>query len=446
MGLQENSNPSSHPRLLLVAHCFDSNYSMESRLSWVRATKVAEHYDTTIICAEPFADIRTDVHTQIPGLKVVTVSHTAFEKRLINSPFGFYLAYRLWHWRVLQLARKLHRRRPFSLVHQVSYCGYREPGYCWQLGIPFIWGPIGGTQNVPWRFLTQFKLTAAVRECWRNVTNSIQLRLGPHVGNALTAAEAVFVANRHVQQSFHRARGVDLPCQLETGLHEIACEQRPLRSKQRPLRVLWAGRLESWKALPLLLKAVAQLPQDLAIQVRVLGSGSMEQHWRRKAERLGIATRIEWIPLPEYGARAEHYAWADVLAFTSLRDTSGTGLLEALADGVPIVGLDHQGARDIMTADCAIRVPVQDPEQVIADIASGLVQLAEDSHLLQRLSAGALVRAQEFHWDRLSAEMLSCYRRILPDPGPVAVNQGEVAEQKPDIDEPVALGPRVTTS
>ncbi len=444
MGLQENSNPSSHPRILLVAHCFDANYSMESRLSWVRATKVAEHYDTTIICAEPFADIRTDVDAEIPGLKVVTVAHTEFEKRLINSPLGFYLAYRLWHWRVLQLARKLHRRRPFSLVHQVSYCGYREPGYCWKLGIPFVWGPIGGTQNVPWRFLSQLNPTAAVRECWRNVTNLIQLRFGPHVGNALKAADAVFAANRQVQQSFQRARGIELPCQLETGLHHIERESRPPRSKQRPLRILWAGRLESWKALPLLLKAVAQLPHDLPLELRVLGSGSLEEHWRRQAERLGIAQRIDWIPLPEYGARDEHYAWADVLAFTSLRDTSGTGLLEALAAGVPILGLDHQGARDIMTVDCAVRVPVQTPRQVITDMANGLVQLAEDSQLLQRLSAGAVVRALEFHWDRLSAEMLACYQRILPETGAVSIRQ-RATEQTPDAEPALAISPRVTT-
>ena len=31
--------------------------------------------------------------------------------------------------------------------------GYREPGYLWKIEKPFVWGPIGGLENSPWRFL-----------------------------------------------------------------------------------------------------------------------------------------------------------------------------------------------------------------------------------------------------------------------------------------------------
>lgn len=386
---------------------------MESRLSWMRAVAAAEHYDATVICAEPFADVHCDVHALVPGLKIITVAHTPLEKSLIHTPFGFYLAYRLWHWRVFQLAKKLHLKSPFALAHQVSYCGYREPGYCWQLGIPFVWGPIGGTQNVPWRFLSQLDLLGALKEASRSVANAIQLRFGIRVGKVLHAAKAVFVANQQAQDSFRKARGVRLPVQLETGLDHVAESPRLKREDDQPLRVLWTGRLEAWKALPLLLKAVAKLPEGTAVQVRVLGSGSRAERWKRLATQLGINHCVEWIRLPEYGERDQHYQWADVLAFTSLRDTSGTGLLEALAAGVPILGIDHQGAHDIMTADCAIPVSVTDPQQTIAEFQVGLLKLSEDTGRLQQLSMGALARAKQFMWGELNTEMVACYEAIL---------------------------------
>ncbi len=413
MKQDKSSIAEQRQRVLLVAHTFDAGFSMESRLSWYRATNAAKHYDVTVLCADPYEEVRCDVDVNVPGLQVVTVPHSAFEKLLINSPVGFYLAYRLWHRRVSKVARQLHARHPFALVHQVSYCGYREPGYCWKLRIPFVWGPIGGTQNVPARFLSQFSLLGAAKEACRSVANAIQLRFGRRVGQALRAASKVFVANREIQASFRRVRGVELPCQLETGIDQITDEPRDLRDSQQPLRVLWAGRLEDWKALPLLLKAVSQLPDDLLLELRILGSGSQASRLKGLAGRLGIEARLDWVPLPDCGNRIEHYQWADLFTFTSLRDTSGTGLLESLAAGIPIIGLDHQGARDIMTLDCAVPIRVESPQQVITDIGKALLRLAGDAHLLQKLSDGALLRAQKFHWQRLDTEMTEVYAELL---------------------------------
>jgi hypothetical protein len=27
----------------------------------------------------------------------------------------------------------------------LNMIGYREPGYLWKLNVPFVWGPMGGT-------------------------------------------------------------------------------------------------------------------------------------------------------------------------------------------------------------------------------------------------------------------------------------------------------------
>ena len=65
------------------------------RLSWFRATHAAKKYDVTVLCADPYDQVRCNVDAKVLGLEVVAVPHTAFERMLINSPAGFYLAYRL---------------------------------------------------------------------------------------------------------------------------------------------------------------------------------------------------------------------------------------------------------------------------------------------------------------------------------------------------------------
>ncbi len=401
-------------RALLVAYRFDADFSMESRLSWFRATHAAQQYQTTVLCAE--RESSEAERPELPvGLRVVCLPHNSLERFLSKMPGFFYLAYRLWHGRVYQFAKTMHRERAFSLVHQVSYCGYREPGQCWRLGVPFVWGPVGGTQNFPLRFLSQLDTAGAVKEIIRNGINTLQLRFSRRIRRACSASSSVLSANREVQTALAKSFGVASRCQLETGISKTEGTALLERTVGGPLRILWAGRFESWKALPLLLKALAKLPKSARYQLRILGAGRCERRWKRLAKRLDLARHIEWVGWPPYEARMPHYRWADVFTFTSLRDTSGTGLLESLACGVPIIGLNHQGARDVMDDDCSIRVPVTSPSQAIRDLSRGIYRLDADRAQLQEMSQLALIRAEDFRWDHLGEEMAEIYREVVSD-------------------------------
>jgi glycosyltransferase involved in cell wall biosynthesis len=382
---------------------------MESRLSWHRAQHAAETYDVTVVCARRDAagrgeagDDRETTVAELPTNRV--------ERALMSTTITFYLGYRLWQRRVYRLARRLHAERPFDLVHQVSFCGYREPGDCWKLGIPFVLGPVGGTQPFPWRFLGELDALGGIREVLRNIVNACQLRFAIRVRRAMHSARAVMAANRAVARDLERNFDVTPRVLLETGVSDVRTIPRPPRDPREPLKILWAGRLRPWKALPLLLRALATLPPECQYVLRVLGQGPCEARWRRIAARLGVANCVEWAGWsPDHKDQLPHYDWADVFAFTSLRDTSGTGLLEALAAGAPIIGLDHQGARDVMTNDCAVPIPVTAPPLTIAALRQAVERLATDVDLLTRLSAGALQRATEFTWRRQWEETREIY-------------------------------------
>ena len=399
-------------RVLLIVHQLDPDCSMESRLSWFRVLHAASVYPTTVVCAHVTPNCQYRLSDMAPRTRVLELPHFRFENFLIR--FGlFYLAYRLWHHRVLRSVQSIHRRQPFSLVHQVSFCGYREPGECWKLGVPFVWGPLGGTQNLPWNFLWQLGFPSVLGEFFRNIVNSFQLRFSLRVRRAMRTASLAFAANRAVQRSILHTHGRELPVQLETGIDKISSTPRKLRVAKAPLKILWAGRLESWKGLPLLLKALAQLPAEVAVEVRILGNGKLANSFRKLSDSLGLSEKITWEGWPPYTSRDTYYEWADVLAFTSLRDTSGTGLLEALAAGVPIVGLDHQGAHDIMTPECAVAIPVENPVQVAADFSKAIANISQDSHLLLMRSRCARERAQHYLWEGIGERMLAEYDLVL---------------------------------
>jgi glycosyltransferase involved in cell wall biosynthesis len=176
---------------------------------------------------------------------------------------------------------------------------------------------------------------------------------------------------------------------------------------------LWSGDLEPRKALSLLLKALAKLPSGVAFELRVLGEGRMERRLKRLAVQLGIGAHIAWLGRLPYREAVEQCGWADVFAFTSLRDTTGTVVLEALANGLPVVCLDHQGMHDVITEHCGIKVPVTNRHQVVDGLADALTCLARDSRRRAAMSKAAIDRARDYLWTQLSLEMLDVYQRVL---------------------------------
>lgn len=405
-------------RVLLVAYSCHPTASMESRVGWNRAIQVSRRHETWVLCSGATKIKELDALARKAGagagLRFIHVSNAPWAQKCCDSDSPlFWLGYRVWQRRAFQSAQALHKQHNFAIIHQVNFCGYREPGYGWKLGIPFVIGPVGGTQYYPWQYLSANDFRGGVREMLRNVTNMWQMRMTRHVRHAFQNASAVITANSTSERHLLNTMGVRSSVQLETGVNCLHPTPKEAARKEGPLRILWTGRFRTWKGLPLLLKAIATLPADCPIELRVLGFGPREESWRKQANSLGIADSVKWVGWPSYPDSFEHYEWADVFAFTSLRDTSGGGLLEALAAGVPIVGVDHQGAADIMTDDCAIRIPVTGPQATIAAFRNALADLARQPAQLETLSRGALERADFYDWDRLGDRLEEVYQNVL---------------------------------
>ncbi|MGL4511593.1 MAG: glycosyltransferase family 4 protein [Lacipirellulaceae bacterium] len=405
-----------------VAYTFDPDASMESRIGWWRAMHAARGHRVTVLYCDGSkpADLALRAAEEGVGDRVrfVPIEHGVLGKSLCSTATTFYMGYHLWHRTAYKTAQRLHAETPFDLVHQTTYCGYREPGLGWKLGPPFIWGPVGGTQSFPLRYIMELGVRDAWIELCRNLINALQLRFSRQVRAAARRATVVLAATRQAQRDLQRSLGVESTVQLETALCTPIEPLREIRPTSEPLRVLWAGRLRAWKTLPLLLDALAELPADIDFRLRVLGVGPLEAAWRRHARRRGVADRIEWVGWGPYRETLDHYRWADCFAFTSMRDTSGTGLLEALAAGVPLVTVDHQGAADIVTDDCGLRVSVAGPKQTVAGFAEGIERLARDRALLHRLSHGATRRAHEFLWERQARPLLRWYSECFAKRSP----------------------------
>jgi 1,2-diacylglycerol 3-alpha-glucosyltransferase len=187
---------------------------------------------------------------------------------------------------------------------------------------------------------------------------------------------------------------------------------------QRPL-LLYVGRVAHEKNIEFLLHAfVAVRRMRPGVMLALAGEGPAREHLQAMVARLGIASDVQFIGyLDRERGLADCYAAADVFVFASRTETQGLVLLEALAQGRPVVSTAHLGTASVLQFGCGARVAPEKPDvfaQAIADIL-------EDPARAARLSAQARSYAQTWASSHMARRLAALYRELTYQHAPAAI-------------------------
>jgi UDP-glucose:(heptosyl)LPS alpha-1,3-glucosyltransferase len=100
---------------------------------------------------------------------------------------------------------------------------------------------------------------------------------------------------------------------------------------------LWIGLQPKTKGLDRALAALAAIPAARLMVSGLAPSSKTGAAMARRAARLGLAGRVTWLGFASEAELAEAMAAADLLAHPSRADVTGTVILEAMANGLPVV-------------------------------------------------------------------------------------------------------------
>jgi glycosyltransferase involved in cell wall biosynthesis len=417
-------------RILVSAFAVSPCRGSEPGSGWNMTLRLAAYHDVTVLCAtevpgEPYRDEIRDyfrVHGAVPGLRFEFVdlptSAGRFIRRTGNTPLGalrYYTAYNLWQRAAYVRAQQLHREHPFDLAYQLTLTGFREPGYLWKLGIPFIWGPIGGAVNMPWSYMRIMRWRERLYYGLRNLVNTTQKRMSLRSRRAAKSARMIWVTDN----SGHQLVRHQWNCPEPSILPDAGTSPSPMARIRdydgtRPLRVVWSGVHRGRKALPILLYALAVMERPAPVEVTVLGTGAASAAWKDLARRLRVDGCIRWTGQLTQQAAVGEVARADVLVFTSLLEGTPHTVLEALSLGVPVVCHDACGMGVVVTDDCGMKIPPRGPDFSIRAFADAIGRFQAEPAEVQRLSAGAIRRADELSWDARAAIVADAVDHIVP--------------------------------
>jgi phosphatidyl-myo-inositol alpha-mannosyltransferase len=202
---------------------------------------------------------------------------------------------------------------------------------------------------------------------------------------------------------------------VPNGVDLDAAPQGPKPPSDR-LRLLFVGRAEERKGLPVLLAALQALVEHVPSRLTVVGADPAEI-CRRVADP-ELMSHIDILGKVSDSVLWRQLGEADLLCAPSLAGESfGMVLIEAMATGTPVIASKIAGYSDVVTNGVdGILVPPADPQA----LAEELQLLAHEPERLVAMGEAGRGSAERYAWPRIAEEVTDVYERAMePAAAPV---------------------------
>ncbi|MGE4545323.1 MAG: glycosyltransferase family 4 protein [Pedobacter sp.] len=296
------------------------------------------------------------------------------------------------------LRRELRNFSP-DVVHIATEgpLGWSALRACRQLGLPVVSSyhtnfpqylsayKLGRLEPVAWRYLRWFHNATRATLCPTSTTRDLLVQRG---------FEHVKVWGRGVDTRLFDPARRNLAVRRELGIgdHEVVA--------------VYAGRLAAEKNLPLLMDAWQNRPADGPDRLLLIGDGPLRASLQ--------AAAIEGVVFAGYRRGedlAQSYAAGDLFVFPSLTDTFGNVMLEAMASGLPVIGFDVAGPRDIVRhGETGLIIQ----ERTIGALARAMAHLTIMAQQRQCMGQAARMYAKTQCWDHILEQVREQYQVVAP--------------------------------
>jgi 1,2-diacylglycerol 3-alpha-glucosyltransferase len=152
----------------------------------------------------------------------------------------------------------------------------------------------------------------------------------------------------------------------------------------RPL-VTYVGRVAHEKNIEFLVRAFIEVRRSVPNALLVIaGEGPARESLQHLVAKSGIAADVRFVGyLDRNSTLLDCYAAADVFVFASRTETQGLVLLEAMAQGTPVVSTAELGTRSILKPQCGALVVAERTDE----FAAAVVKVLQQPQLRRELSA-----------------------------------------------------------
>lgn len=332
--------------VLYIAYSCMPNKGSEEKIGWNIPLASAKYNKVYVLTKE---EHRSAIEAYLRENKVENIRFFYVDipkvyKKLFRG-VAYFGRLNIWHKRALPVAKQICETEKIDLIHQITPIEFRSIGDYGSIpGVKFVCGPVGGGEFLPkafWKDVGKYSFVEYIRKLL-----NYRFRNTFRIQNKLAQCDYVFFANKETE-TFLAEFLDEIPHELyfDNGIDEseLRATERVYIPGNHKIVFLVAGRLAYRKGHKFLLDVLAQLPDDLEYECRILGEGPEMEKLKSLCSQYGLENRVLFFGRIPFSDMKKEYENADVFIMPSIRETTGAVLLEAMAKGLPVVTINQFG-------------------------------------------------------------------------------------------------------
>jgi 1,2-diacylglycerol 3-alpha-glucosyltransferase len=214
-----------------------------------------------------------------------------------------------------------------------------------------------------------------------------------------------------------RSLGVTCPIEVvpngvELELYQQVCEVCRPESGFTPedILLIFSGRLGPEKNVDFLLKAFAGVAEAVEnIHLLIIGSGPEEENLKKLAAETSAAARVHFFGMIPYERMPSYLAMSDVFVTASVTEVHPLSVIEAMASGLPALGLQSVGVGDTIEDGKTGFLASQSQ----AAFAAKLTRLCLDRDLRTKMGQAARKASKKYAIQQAIQILLAHYERLV---------------------------------
>lgn len=412
------------PKLLLSAFSCGPNQGSEPGVGWSTVLALANDPANELwVFVEPSWEEKIQAHLQqhpLPRVHFIFAGSRKLSRvmcSLLTQSISWNLYYYLWQLSLMPTLRKHHEEYRFDLAMHVTYVNLKVPSMLGALGIPFVWGPVGGAETAPDCFFDEMHWKMRAFEALRNLMISLA-RFNPLVFNTARCSTLAFGVTRESEDALRSfgAKNVELMPAVALSDTDFSLLTPPKKGKSESnhLHLLYVGNLIPYKGVHLAIRALAAANSFAQIDLTIVGDGPLRGWLEQIVHDNGLAARVKFLGKQPREVVLRAYAEADGLLFPSLHDSGGYAVLEAMAAGLPVICLDYGGPSVFVDDTCGWKVSAQTPAEAVEGLAAAILEFATEPLVRQKRATKARERVLQNHtWNQQGKKLREWICRVL---------------------------------
>ena len=319
------------------------------------------------------------------------------------------LYYIIWQKKALKYIKNTYGIDYFDIVQHITFVSATLPSYFINLESNFIWGPISSNKLIPYKIVD--RKVAFLKLLAKDISKKLIRKMNYTFNKNLYKSKAVIINTQSVakelgiKREFHEVSSIGIEACINNNLE--------VKKKSKHLNIAFIGAFMDIKNYDLAIEGFAKYNKsfDKLSKLYLIGDGDSKS--KKNVDRLIKLNEIEnnvirtgWINREALMDLMKETV--DILLFPTC-EQAGMVILESIRLGIPIVGLNFGGPKELTNGNGSELVDIDDKNTVVDNLAKAIIKIDKN---YEYYSKEAIIQSEKYTWNSIEKRLYEIYKEI----------------------------------